>query len=102
HQQPIPIPLKHTDVRASIAGHIATVDVTQQFHTPSHSKIQAAYVVPLPDSAAVTDFVMTIGDRHIRGIIREKQEAQKIYNEAKSQAYAASLLVEARPDVLQQ
>jgi Ca-activated chloride channel family protein len=100
--KPIPIPLKHTDVRASIAGYIATVNVTQQFHNPYDSKIEATYVFPLPDNAAVTDFVMTIGDRHIRGIIREKVEAQKIYNEAKRQGYVASLLVQDRPNVFTQ
>jgi Ca-activated chloride channel family protein len=100
--KPIPVPLKHTAVRASIAGYIATVDVTQQFHNPYDSKIEATYVFPLPTNAAVTDFVMTIGDRHIRGIIREKEEAQKIYNEAKSQGYVASLLVQDRPNVFTQ
>jgi Ca-activated chloride channel family protein len=34
--------------RASIAGYIATVDVTQQFHNPYDSKIEATYVFPLP------------------------------------------------------
>src|SRR5436305_370011 len=30
----IPMPLKHTDVRASISGYIGAVEVTQQFHNP--------------------------------------------------------------------
>src|SRR5439155_25396465 len=40
----VPIPLKHTDVKASIAGYIATVDVTQQYHNPYSEKIEAIYV----------------------------------------------------------
>ena len=58
-QDPVPVPLKHTDVKASIAGYIATVDVTQQYHNPYSSKIEAIYVFPLPANAAVTEFVMT-------------------------------------------
>jgi hypothetical protein len=30
----VPVPLKHTDVKASISGYVASVTVTQQFHNP--------------------------------------------------------------------
>jgi Ca-activated chloride channel family protein len=73
----VPVPLKHTSVNGSIDGYIATVDVTQQFHNPWSSKIEAVYVFPLPDNAAVNEFVMTIGERTIRGIIREREEAKR-------------------------
>jgi hypothetical protein len=98
----VPVPLKHTDVRASIAGAIASVEVTQQFVNPFAEKIEAVYVFPLPDNAAVNEFLMTVGDRRIRGIIREREEAQKIYQEARSQGYVASLLTEERPNIFTQ
>ena len=59
----VPMPLRHTDVRAQISGFIASVEVTQQFHNPYDSKIEAVYVFPLPHNAAVNEFIMTIGDR---------------------------------------
>src|SRR5207253_8032041 len=34
--------------------------------------------------------------------IRERQEAQRIYNEAKSQGYVASLLTQERPNIFTQ
>lgn len=98
----IPVPLKHTDVQASIAGAISSVQVLQQFHNPFDGKIEAVYVFPLPETAAVSDFVMTIGDRRIRGIIREREEAQRIYAEARSQGYTASLLTQERPNIFTQ
>lgn len=98
----VPVPLKHTSVNGSIDGYIATVDVTQQFHNPWSSKIEAVYVFPLPDNAAVNEFVMTIGERTIRGIIREREEAEKIYSEARAQGYVASLLTEERPNIFTQ
>jgi len=98
----VAVPLKHTDVRASVAGYVATVDVTQQFHNPYDGKIEAVYVFPLPHNAAVNEFLMTVGERKIRGIIRERQEAQKIYNAAKAQGYVASLLTQERPNVFTQ
>lgn len=101
-KQDVPVPLKHTNVKASISGYVATVDVTQQYVNPYSSKIEAVYVFPLPHNAAVNDFVMTIGDRKIRGIIREREEAQRIYQAARSQGYVASLLTEERPNIFTQ
>src|SRR4051812_19311800 len=98
----VPIPLKHTDVKASIAGYIATVDVTQEYQNPYDGKIEAVYVFPLPDNAAVSEFVMTIGQRRIRGIIREREEAERIYKDARSQGYVASLMTQERPNIFTQ
>jgi Ca-activated chloride channel family protein len=100
--QEVPMPLKHTDVHASISGYIGAVQVTQQFLNPYSSKIEAVYVFPLPHNAAINEFIMTIGERRIRGIIRERQDAQRIYQEAKRQGYVASLLTEERPNVFMQ
>src|SRR5205814_8864879 len=91
---PIPLPLKRTDVKADIAGCIASVNVTQQFHNPFSSKIEAIYVFPLPRDAAVKEFIMTIGPRKIRGVIRERQDALRLYQQAKSQGYVASLMTQ--------
>lgn len=82
-EKEVPVPLKHTDVKAAISGYIATVEVTQQFHNPYGVKIEAVYVFPLPKNAAVNEFVMTVGERRIRGIIREREEAERIYYEAR-------------------
>ncbi len=75
----VPLPLQHTDVHAVITGYVGSVDVTQQFANPYDEKIEAVYMFPLPEKAAVSEFVMTIGERKIRGILREKEEAQRIY-----------------------
>ncbi|MBI2926383.1 MAG: VWA domain-containing protein [Verrucomicrobia bacterium] len=98
----VPLPLKHTEVKAAISGYIATVEVTQQFHNPYDAKIEAVYVFPLPHNAAVNEFIMTIGERRIRGIIRERKEAEEIYRAAKHQGYVASLLTQERPNIFTQ
>ena len=98
----IPLPLKHTDVKGQISGYIATVDVTQKFHNPYDEKIEAIYVFPLPQNAAVNEFIMIIGKRRIRGIIRERKEAEEIYRQARSQGYVASLLTQERPNIFTQ
>ncbi len=45
---------------------------------------------------------MTLGERHIRGIIRERKEAEQIYRQARSQGYVASLLTQERPNIFTQ
>ncbi len=98
----VPLPLKHTDVKAQISGYIGTVQVTQQYQNPYDGKIEAVYVFPLPHNAGVNEFIMTVGERKIRGIIRDRQEAQQIYEQARSQGYVTSLLTQERPNIFTQ
>ena len=98
----VPLPLRHTDVKAQINGYISTVNVRQEFSNPFDSKIEAVYVFPLPEKAAVSEFLMIIGERKIRGILREKEEAREIYEAARSQGYRASLMVQHRPNIFEQ
>jgi len=98
----IALPLKHTNVKGQISGYIATVEVTQQFQNPYDDKIEAVYVFPLPQNAAINEFIMVIGKRKIRGIIRERKEAERIYKEARRQGHVASLLTQERPNIFTQ
>jgi Ca-activated chloride channel family protein len=97
-----PIPPSRTDVQADIAGCVATVDVAQQFRNPFPATIEAVYTFPLPDDASVTEFIMTIGQRKIRGILRDRDDAQRLYHAARAQGYLASLLTQTRPNTLTQ
>jgi Ca-activated chloride channel family protein len=95
-------PLKHTDVEADIVGFVARTTVTQIFHNPLDRKIEAVYVFPLPQDAAVDDMVMLVGDRRIVGQIKERSEAREIYEEAKAAGHVASLLDQERPNIFTQ
>ena len=83
-------PLKHTDVTADIAGFVGRVTVKQTFHNPTDRKIEAIYIFPLPQDAAVDDMVMQVGDRRVLGQIREREEAREIYEAAKAAGHVAS------------
>ncbi len=98
----IPLPLTRTVVRGKVSSFVAHVQVKQLYDNPYSEKIEAVYVFPLPQNAAVTDFVMTIGKRTIRGMIREKEEAKRVYNDALQQGYKASLLTQERPNIFKQ
>lgn len=95
-------PLKHTDVQADISGFIARVTVTQEFVNQAKDKIEAVYVFPLPQMAAVDEMTMKVGKRTIRGIIKKKEEARKIYEAAKRAGHVAALLDQERPNIFTQ
>jgi Ca-activated chloride channel family protein len=95
-------PLKHTDVRAEISGFLSRVVVTQQFENPFPEKIEAVYTFPLPQNAAVDDMTMVVGDRTVRGKILRREEAQAVYEAAKSNGQVAGLLDQERPNIFTQ
>ena len=95
-------PLKHTDVKAEISGFLSRVNVTQEFENPFKEKIEAVYTFPLPQNAAVDDMTMTIGERIIKGKILPSEEAQAVYEAAKSSGKTASLLDQERPNIFTQ
>ena len=59
------LPLKHTEVKAEISGFTAEVSVTQVFANSASVPIEAVYVFPLPENAAVNDLTLTVGGRVI-------------------------------------
>lgn len=101
-QTTVPVPLKHTQVNAKISGYIGTVGVTQVFANPFPETIEAVYVFPMPENAAINGFVMKIGDRRIRGMIKERGEARQAYEQARAQGHRAALLEQERPNVFTQ
>lgn len=96
------LPLMHTDVEAEISGFVADVAVHQLYSNPFEQPIEAVYLFPLPDNAAVDDMQMRIGDRVIVGEIKRRAEAKQIYEAARDAGKTASLLDQERPNVFQQ
>ena len=95
------LPLKATRADVDIAGVIAHVQVTQVYHNTGKTPIEAIYVFPGSTRAAVFGMKMTIGERTIEAQINKKEQARKLYEEAKSQGKSASLLEQQRPNVFQ-
>ena len=95
-------PLKHTDVKADISGFISRVVVTQHFENPFKEKIEAVYLFPLPQNAAVDDMTMIVGERTVRGKIMPREEARAVYEAARSSGQVAGLLDQERPNIFTQ
>lgn len=94
--------LTHTSVTTHISGAVARVEVEQQFSNPSKTPIEAIYTFPLPEKSAVDGMEFRIGSRRIVGQIKEKEQARKIYDQAKSTGKRAALLDQERTNIFTQ
>ena len=95
-------PLKQTEVKAKIAGNISRVEVVQKFENPFPESLEAVYVFPLPDEAAVDDMEIKIGDRTIKADIKRRDEAVEIYQKARQEGRTAGLLEQERDNIFTQ
>ena len=93
------LPQLRTEVHISITGMVATATVDQVFSNSSTEAIEAIYVFPLPNNAAVYDMKMLINDRFIQGEIKERQDARRVYEAARSAGKRASLSEQERPNI---
>jgi Ca-activated chloride channel homolog len=93
------LPLKALDVSARIDGLLAEVDVRQTFVNSLDEPLEATYIFPLPDRAAVTRFRMEVGGRVIDGVLKERAAARRDYDEAIQTGHRAAITEEERPGV---
>jgi Ca-activated chloride channel family protein len=78
------------------------VEVTQRFTNPYDKKIEAVYVFPLPNRAAVDDMTIQVGERTIQGVIKKRDEARQIYESARRAGHVAAILDQERPNIFTQ
>ncbi|MFC4293342.1 marine proteobacterial sortase target protein [Sphingorhabdus arenilitoris] len=88
-----------TDMEVTVTGNIARVRVTQAFRNVSADWMEATYLYPLPEDAAVDSLKMTVGNRVIIGKIKKREEAREIYEEAMAEGKKAGLVEQLRPNM---
>ena len=98
----IMFPLRHTDVQTKVSGMSAMYTVTQTFENPYDEPLDAVYVFPLGDEAAITSYAIVIGERTIAGEIKKKEEARATYEEAKAEGHTAALLEQDKRNIFRQ
>lgn len=95
-------PLTETRVRAEVSGFVARVRVEQTFENPFERPVEAVYLFPLPDDAAVDAMEMRVGERVIRATIQRRHDAREAYESARRRGVLASLLEQERPNLFRQ
>ena len=93
------LPLDRLDVRASISGLVARTTVTAEYVNAHDTPLEATYIFPLPDRAAVTGMTMTADGRTVEAELQERSQARETYDRAIEAGQRASIAEEERPDV---
>ncbi|XP_015284983.1 PREDICTED: poly [ADP-ribose] polymerase 4 [Gekko japonicus] len=94
-----PIPLKEVHIKGRIIDFVAQVVVFQTYENTSDSPIEAKYVFPLDDTAAVCGFEAFIKGKHIIGEVKEKEVAHREYRDAVTRGDGAYLMDQDAPDI---
>jgi Uncharacterized protein containing a von Willebrand factor type A (vWA) domain len=93
------LPLESIDVRARLTGLVSRIELTQGFVNPHDEPLEATYIFPLPDRAAVTAMTLTAADRTVTAQLKERAEARAEYDRAIAAGQRAAIAEEERPDV---
>uniref|UniRef100_G1MGA1 Poly [ADP-ribose] polymerase n=1 Tax=Ailuropoda melanoleuca TaxID=9646 RepID=G1MGA1_AILME len=93
------VPLEDVHIKGKIIDFVAQVIVFQTYANRSSVPIEARYIFPLDDKAAVCGFEAFINGKHIVGEVKEKEAAHREYREAISQGHGAYLMDQDAPDV---
>jgi Ca-activated chloride channel family protein len=94
-----PIPLEGVRVRGRISGVLSRVTVEQRYRNAEEIPVEAVYIFPMPEAAAVDRVVLRIGDRRIEAKVMEREKAFEAYDDALAEGHGALLLDQERPNI---
>ncbi|XP_056145219.1 protein mono-ADP-ribosyltransferase PARP4 isoform X2 [Lampris incognitus] len=93
------LPLQAVHVKCKLMDLLSQVVIFQKYTNESSVPIEAKYVFPLDDSAAVCGFEAFINGKHVVGQVKEKEQARKEYRQAVEKGHGAYLMDQDAPDV---
>jgi len=94
-----PIPLLGVTVEATLRDYAAKVTLSQRYANSEKHPIEAVYVFPLDEAAAVCGFEAEIDGRRVVAHVEEREKAFEAYDEALAAGHGAYLLDQETPDV---
>jgi len=94
--QNVLLPPSTSNLSAQIIHDTATITITHSFENKSTVHLQqGSYQFPLPHTAAVVDFTCRIGDSTtLRGTVKSKEEAKRMFRNAVRRSRPAGLLAQ--------
>ncbi|MBY0549007.1 MAG: VIT and VWA domain-containing protein [Candidatus Obscuribacterales bacterium] len=93
------LPLTGVSIEASVSDLIAHVSIRQTFRNTYSNCMEATYTFPMAPGSAVSSFNLKVGNRIIKGVVQERQQARHNYQQAIQQGKRAAMLEQERDDV---
>jgi Ca-activated chloride channel family protein len=94
-----PALLMSSHLSGQVNGLLVSMTMVQEFKNDSVDWVNGRYVFPLPTGAVVDSLTLTNQDRVLKGVVKEKQQAKKEFELAKSAGKKAGLLEQSRPNL---
>ena len=94
-----PLPLKDVSVKAHINGFLVGLDSTLKYSNTGADPIEVVFRFPLEESFAVVGLEAVIDGRKVKAVIREKEEARQMYDDAIASGHSAALAEEKTGDI---
>jgi Ca-activated chloride channel homolog len=92
----VPLPALDMKVELEVTGPLVQGTVRQTFRNSTMQVIDAVYLFPLPETAAVDSLELRTGERVIRSVVREREAARAEYDNARREGRKAGLVEQAR------
>ncbi|MCB2292398.1 VIT and VWA domain-containing protein [Clostridium algoriphilum] len=92
--------LKEVNVRGNLCGEFAEYTIDHVYENKGTNNVEAIYTFPIPEQAVISGFEAVLGGRTIKGLIQDKEEANKIYENSKDKDNNTFLLEEFRDNTI--
>lgn len=90
------VALQGITLTGELRGLLFEAQVKQDFVNPGKRPIEVVYRFPLPWGAVLLGVDVVLGERHLKGVVVEKKQAEQRYEEALSDGHAAIMLEQNR------
>jgi Ca-activated chloride channel homolog len=89
---PTQLAVKYHNVDIAIRDQVASVKIDQVFRNPNDRELEGEYIFPIPDGAAVSDFVLYVDGRPVHAEAMDATQALRIYEDLVRESRDPALL----------
>jgi hypothetical protein len=76
-----PIAVKSHRVTVTVTDGLASTTLRQTFVNPHSRALEAIYLFPVPTDAALVDLAMEVGGQRLEGLLAERKQARRVYDQ---------------------
>ena len=93
--------LQKIDVQGNVIGKFSMFSILQEYTNKTDAVLEVTYTFPISATATVTGFTAQIGEKIIKGKVKQKEEAQKEYEKAMVRGDSAYLMTNEESNIFQ-
>jgi Ca-activated chloride channel family protein len=84
--------LRNINIEGKVLGKFSAFAIQQEYTNSTDAVLEVTYTFPISATATVTGFTATVGDKIIKGKVKEKEEAKKEYQKAMLKGNSAYMM----------